>query len=138
MNRHSKLTCICGMGFLALLSCGSMAAAQEEAFVSYERFGAVGDGKADDQAAIAKAHEYANEKGLPVKVADDKTYYIGGGKNLIVIKTDTDFGKAHFMLGATMNTPTPRLSTWRSSMMKCALPKSVSVLMMIGFLPPPI
>ena len=97
MNMHSRLTRICGVGFLALMA-GGVAVAQEEAFVSYEKFGAVGDGKTDDQAAIVKAHAYANEKGLPVKVADDKTYYIGGGRNPIVIKTDTDFGKAHFII----------------------------------------
>ena len=97
MNMHSRLTRICGVGFLALMA-GGVAVAQEETFVSYEKFGAVGDGKTDDQAAIVKAHAYANEKGLPVKVADDKTYYIGGGRNPIVIKTDTDFGKAHFII----------------------------------------
>ena len=37
-----------------------------ETFVTYEQFGAVGDGIADDLAAIVKAHAYANANGLPV------------------------------------------------------------------------
>ena len=44
--------------------------------VSYEDFGAVGDGKTDDFDAIARAHAYANENNLEVKVRG-KTYYIG-------------------------------------------------------------
>ena len=33
-----------------------------EKFVTYEQFGAIGDGIADDLAAIVKAHEFANAK----------------------------------------------------------------------------
>ena len=47
-------------------------------FVTYEAFGAVGDGVTDDTAAIVAAHAYANEHGLPVKTDPDATYYIGG------------------------------------------------------------
>ena len=36
-------------------------------FVTYEAFGAVGDGKTDDAAAIVSAHAYANEHNLPVR-----------------------------------------------------------------------
>ena len=35
--------------------------------VSYEAFGAVGDGVADDLAAVVEAHAFANAHGLPVK-----------------------------------------------------------------------
>ena len=35
--------------------------------VSYEAFGAVGDGKSDDLPAIVEAHAFANAHGLPVK-----------------------------------------------------------------------
>ena len=42
--------------------------------VCYEDFGAVGDGKTDDMEAICKAHEYANEKGLPVYAKEGATY----------------------------------------------------------------
>ena len=39
----------------------------DERFVCYDDFGAVGDGVTNDFFAIKAAHEYANEKGLPVR-----------------------------------------------------------------------
>ena len=71
---------------------------ENKLFVTYEQFGAVGDGKADDIEAIAKAHAYANEHRLPVKAKDDATSYIGGKDVAVIIKTSTDFGKAHFII----------------------------------------
>ena len=62
-----------------------------ENMVTYEQFGAMGDGNTDDFAAMKAAHEYANEHGLPVHATEGKAYYIGNstdGKS-IVIKTDT-------------------------------------------------
>ena len=82
--------------FLSFAFAAVMAQAQD--FVTYEQFGAVGDGKADDQKAIVAAHAAANEKGLPVKAGDGKTYYIGGGSSVAVIKTDVDFGTAKFVI----------------------------------------
>ena len=76
------------------------AAVQSEA-VTYEQFGAVGDGVADDQAAIVAAHAAANEKGLPVKTGLGKTYRIGGGDRVAVIRTDVDFGDASFVIDDT-------------------------------------
>lgn len=69
--------------------------------VTYEDFGARGDGKTDDIAAIAKAHAYANQHGLPVNVNDNATYYIGGQDNTVVVQTDTDFGAAKFIIDDT-------------------------------------
>lgn len=66
--------------------------------VRYEDFGAVGDGKTDDIDAIVKAHDYANEHGLPVVANDDATYYISGKAATATIRTDTDFGKAKFII----------------------------------------
>ena len=66
--------------------------------VTYEEFGAVGDGKADDQKAIVAAHAAANKRKLPVRAGDGKTYYIGGGAKVAVIKTDVDFGTAKFVI----------------------------------------
>ena len=40
-------------------------------FITYERFGARGDGKTDDIDAIIAAHEYANEHNLPVRTTAD-------------------------------------------------------------------
>lgn len=73
----------------------------EETFVTYEAFGAVGDGHTDDMAAIAAAHAYANEHGLPVRARDGATYYIGGQDITAVVKTDTDFGRAKFIIDDT-------------------------------------
>jgi len=69
--------------------------------VTYEDFGAKGDGKTDDIAAIAKAHAYANLHELTVKANDNATYYIGGQDNTVVIQTDTDFGDAKFIINDT-------------------------------------
>ena len=43
-------------------------------FVRYSDFGAKGDGKTDDIDAIAAAHAFANQQGLPVKADDLATY----------------------------------------------------------------
>lgn len=66
--------------------------------VRYEEFGAAGDGVTDDKAAILAAHQKANEYGLPVRAADDATYYIGGERTVIPIRTDVDFGTARFII----------------------------------------
>ncbi|HKK17775.1 MAG TPA: hypothetical protein VJ952_03755, partial [Opitutales bacterium] len=66
--------------------------------VRYSDFGARGDGKTDDLEALVEAHEYANEKELPVKADDKATYYIGGAAKTIPIMTDTDFGSAAFVI----------------------------------------
>ena len=70
----------------------------EQKFVTYEAFGAVGDGKADDMGAICAAHEYANREGLPVKATPGAVYYIGGKDLTAVIKTNTDWNNATFIL----------------------------------------
>ena len=66
--------------------------------VTYEEFGAAGDGKSDDMSAIVAAHAAANEKGLPVRAGDGRTYYIGGGAQTAEIRTDVDFGTASFVI----------------------------------------
>jgi hypothetical protein len=66
--------------------------------VRYSDFGAMGDGKTDDIDAIAAAHAFANQQGLPVKADEGATYYIGGKNRTAVIRTDTDFGKAAFII----------------------------------------
>ena len=69
--------------------------------VHYRDFGAVGDGKADDCEAIAKAHDFANKKGLPVVADAGATYLIGNAARVIKIQTDTDFGTAKFIIDDT-------------------------------------
>ena len=69
--------------------------------VRYEDFGAAGDGETDDLAAIVRAHEHANQHGLPVRADDEATYRIGGTYRTAVIETDTDFGAARFVIDDT-------------------------------------
>ena len=69
--------------------------------VRYRDFGAKGDGKTDDWAAIAKAHAYANQHNLPVRAEDDAEYYIGDSEPVIV-QTDTDWGRARFTIDDTL------------------------------------
>jgi len=72
-----------------------------EKFITYEEFGAKGDGKTDDMKAIAAAHAAANEKGLPVKAATGKTYFIKDISVGAIVQTDTDFGTAKFIIDDT-------------------------------------
>ena len=69
--------------------------------VRYSDFGARGDGKTDDMDAIAAAHAVANQYGLFVKADEGATYYIGGKSRTAVIRTNTDFGTAAFIIDDT-------------------------------------
>ena len=70
-------------------------------WVSYSDFGARGDGKTDDIDDIAAAHAVANQYGLSVKADEGATYYIGGKERTAVIRTNTDFGTAAFIIDDT-------------------------------------
>jgi hypothetical protein len=74
---------------------------KSKGFVRYSNFGASGDGETDDMDAIVAAHAFANEHGLSVKADKGATYYIGGKNRTAVIRTDTDFGKAVFIIDDT-------------------------------------
>ena len=74
---------------------------QSNGVVRYPDFGAEGDGKTDDIDAIAAAHAYANLHHLPVKAADNATYYISGKDRTAIIQTQTDFGTAQFIINDT-------------------------------------
>ncbi len=76
----------------------------------YDDFGAVGDGKTDDYAAIYDAHVYANECGQKVVATSGKTYYLSNatakvdGKDVITtipIRTDVDWTGASFIIDDT-------------------------------------
>lgn len=67
-------------------------------FITYEKYGAKGDGVTDDMPAIVAAHAAANTKGLPVRATDGKTYYISKAPLTAEIRTDTDFGTASFII----------------------------------------
>lgn len=70
-------------------------------YVTYEDFGAAGDGKTDDFEAVVKTHEYANANGLSVFANETATYYIGGGNKTAFIMTDTDWSTARFIIDDT-------------------------------------
>ena len=70
-------------------------------YVTYEDFGAIGDGKSDDLEAIIKTHEYANDNGLSVFANETATYYIGGANKTAYIMTDTDWSTARFVIDDT-------------------------------------
>ena len=70
-------------------------------FVRYSDFGAMGDGKTDDINTIAATHAFANQHGLLVKADEGATYYIAGKERTAVIRTNTDFGTAAFIIDDT-------------------------------------
>ncbi len=78
-------------------------------YVTYEQFGAVGDGKTDDLEAIVKTHEYANENNLTVLAKETASYYIGGKAMTAVIKTDTDWSTARFIID---DTSVEKIGSW--------------------------
>ncbi|MBE6617083.1 MAG: hypothetical protein E7627_03960 [Ruminococcaceae bacterium] len=71
---------------------------EEVPCVRYSDFGAVGDGVTNDFDAIIAAHAYANANGLPVFADEGATYYIGKTENCAVIRTDTTWTGATFII----------------------------------------
>ena len=69
--------------------------------VTYESFGAIGDGVADDLPAICKAHEHANAHGQSVRANPSGTYHLGRQALTARIATDTDWSTARFMIDDT-------------------------------------
>ncbi len=69
--------------------------------VRYSDFGAKGDGKTDDLEAIVATHAVANQQNLKVKGDEGFTYYIGGKSRTAIVRTDTDFGTAAFVIDDT-------------------------------------
>lgn len=93
-----KKAIITSLAVAMLGLCHQSATAQNNEFITYEQFGAVGDGVHDDMDAIVAAHAVANERNLPVRATDGKTYYIGNIARTAIIKTNVDFGKAKFVI----------------------------------------
>ncbi len=71
-------------------------------YVTYKQFGAKGDGKTNDYAAIVATHAYANEHNLPVKADKGAVYYVdkmdASNPKGAIIKTDTDWTGAEFII----------------------------------------
>lgn len=66
--------------------------------VTYEDFGAVGDGVADDMEPICRAHEFANLHRLPVRASPTGIYHLGMKDMTATVGTSTDWGSARFTI----------------------------------------
>ncbi|MBQ9816098.1 MAG: hypothetical protein IJM59_01340 [Proteobacteria bacterium] len=66
--------------------------------LKYSEFGAVGDGKTEDLNALIKTHECANKYHLNVKADKDATYYVAAMEGGAIVKTDTDWTGANFII----------------------------------------
>jgi len=66
--------------------------------VTYEDFGAVGDGVADDMEPICKAHEFANLHKLPVRANPKGIYHLGMKAMTATVGTSTDWSTARFTI----------------------------------------
>lgn len=67
-------------------------------YITYEAYGAVGDGVANDMPAIIAAHKAANDTGRPVKARKGAHYFIANKAASAVIHTDTDWTGARFTI----------------------------------------
>jgi len=67
-------------------------------FITYEMFGAAGNGVTDDMPAIVRAHEEANRLSLPVKAKAGAIYYISPKKYTAIIQTSADWTGAKFII----------------------------------------
>lgn len=73
----------------------------EKGFVTYEDFGAAGDGVTDDLTAICETHAYANAHGLRVRSRPEATYHLGRRSLTVRIATDTDWNTSRFIIDDT-------------------------------------
>ncbi|MDF7825085.1 hypothetical protein P4B35_13765 [Pontiellaceae bacterium B12227] len=86
---------------VALLLVGTCFSKEGAEVVTYEAFGAIGNGVADDLPAICKAHEYANKHALSVRSKPGATYHLGRRALTAVIATDTDWNTSRFTIDDT-------------------------------------
>lgn len=105
--------------------------------LTYECFGAVGDGKTNDYFAIKKAHDFANteyvKKGifLTVYATTGKTYYLGSNKiddksYDITITTDVNWQNANFIVDDTLSSVDTSKSLFNiSSLMHSSTGKNI-------------
>lgn len=67
-------------------------------FLTYETFGAVGDGVTDDMPAIVRTHAEANRLALPVRAKEGATYYISPKNATATVQTSVDWTGAKFII----------------------------------------
>jgi hypothetical protein len=69
--------------------------------ITYESFGAVGDGVTDDLPAICQAHAHANTHGLSIQSRPDATYHLGRQALTAIIATNSDWSTSRFIIDDT-------------------------------------
>lgn len=67
-------------------------------YLTYEEFGAVGDGVHDDMPAIAETHKQAGALGVPVKAKEGAVYYISPKNATAFVTTSVDWTGAKFII----------------------------------------
>ncbi|MBE6615047.1 MAG: hypothetical protein E7631_07065 [Ruminococcaceae bacterium] len=67
-------------------------------FITYEMFGAVGDGVTDDMPAVILAHEEANRRSVPVKAKEGAVYYVSPKNYTAIVQTSVDWTGAKFII----------------------------------------
>ena len=72
-------------------------------YVTYEMFGALGDGLTNDYQAIYNTHIYANANRISVVANAEKTYYIADSPTTIPIRTNVNWNGAKFIIDDTVN-----------------------------------
>ena len=103
----SPFASVCWLLFLFTAATSALGAAEDQV-VTYEAFGALGDGKTDDLPAICKAHEHANRTGLPVRSKPGATYHLGRKALTALIATDTNWGTSRFIIDDSQGVDDPR------------------------------
>ena len=73
--------------------------------IFYSDFGAVGDGAADDYAAISSAHEYANEYGHTVVAKKNAFYRVASIQKSIELTSDVNWNNATFVIDGECLSP---------------------------------
>jgi len=94
---HRSVTLI-AIPFLVAFELSPTSYAATAAVVTYEDFGAVGDGLTDDLPAIVASHAHANQHGLPVRSDPRATYHLGRQALTASIQTSTDWGTSRFII----------------------------------------
>lgn len=67
-------------------------------YITYEMFGAAGDGVQDDMPAIIQAHGEANQLHLPVKAKEGAVYYISPKDQTAIVQTSVDWTGTKFIV----------------------------------------
>ena len=90
------------IGKIGEIKLGDFTGKTDISIISYEDFGAVGDGKTDDLAAIRATHTEANRTGQTVVGTRGKTYYVGPTyKHPVDVMTNVDWKGCKFIFDSS-------------------------------------